>query len=137
MNTFFGLLIITLSLSSATAATPDMQGYTRTPHPTRLARYQMSAYLSTNNTKLNVNVDKQLGGQVYIHLNDRSGNVLFERILNPVETKIRLALDLTDLSDGDYLLTVSNGLDTIVREIKIATPKPVDKSRLITVESSM
>src|SRR5919202_2740004 len=121
MNTFVGTLIVALSLSSASFSTPALQGYSRAPHPTRLAHYQMGAYLSTNNTKLNVNIDKQLGGQVFVHLNDRTGNILFERVMNPLDTKIRLALNLTDLADGDYQLTVSNGLEITVREIKIAT----------------
>jgi hypothetical protein len=99
-----------------------------------LAHYQASAYLAAAGTKLRVNVDKQVGGQVTIQLLDAESKVYYEQTMSSLETTVRLSLDIANLNDGDYRLKVSNGLDVVVREIKISTPKPTAASRLVAVQ---
>ena len=133
MNTFFLSLLLTLTITTTLHATPALQPSHR-DRPTRLARFDMGAYLIADQTKLRVNVEKQLGGWVSIQLVDPKGQVYFDHTLRPAETLVRLSLDLASLTDGDYMLNVSNGLEKIVRQIKITTPVPTTPTRSITVQ---
>ena len=133
MNTLAISLLVFLNTNLLTFAPPINQTGQRAARPTKLAYYQMGVYLSMDKTKLNVNVNKQLGGQVYVQLNDVKGNVLFERTMGPDDTMVRLKLNLTELSDGNYFLKVSNGLEVIVRDVKISTPSPAPVNRSITL----
>ncbi|GAB4044250.1 hypothetical protein [Spirosoma jeollabukense] len=101
--------------------------------PTELAHYQTGIYLAAHGTKLRVNIDKQLGGLVFIQLVDKRGNLYFNKTLEPPETTARISMDITDLADGEYSLKISNGLEMEVRSISITTPKPTTVSRSITV----
>jgi hypothetical protein len=84
--------------------------------------------------KLRVNVDKQLGGLVYIQLLDRKGYVYFNRTLFADEEIIRLSLDLSHLPVRDYVLKVSNGLEMVTRDVKIATVEPLVPTRTVTLQ---
>lgn len=130
MNTF--VLILMLTLPFTTFATPVSQP-SKKDRPTKLARYQTGAYLTADGTKLRVNIDKQLGGRVDVQLNDLNGTVYFDKTLSTTETKARLSLDLTELTDRDYWLKISNGLEVKIREIRIATRKPTIPTRSITI----
>ncbi|MDB5241822.1 MAG: hypothetical protein JWP57_2447 [Spirosoma sp.] len=125
------LLSLTFGFSAFTGPLPQD---THKDRPTKLAHYQAGAYIAASGTKLRVNVDKQLGGQVTIQLTDAKSKVYFEQTMNPLETTARLSLDILDLSDGDYWLKVSNGLEVVIREIKISTPKPTTALRSVTVQ---
>ncbi len=132
MNTFFRTLVLALSVSLTTVATPIDQPGKKSP-PTQLARFEVGAYLTTAGTKLRLNVDKQLGGQVFVQLIDQKSNLYFDRTLSALDTSIRFSLDLSELLDGDYKLRVSNGLEVVVRELKIISREPVIAPRFITV----
>ena len=133
MKSFAMPLLLFLAFSFNAYSGPLPQD-THKDRPTRLAHYQAGAYLAAAGTKLRVNVDKQLGGQVTIQLIDAKSKVYFEQTMNALETTARLSLDIVDLSDGDYWLKVSNGLEVVIREIKISTPKPTAALRLVTVQ---
>lgn len=132
MNTFVLSLLLTFTVQVATFAAPGPQPGKK-DRPTQLARYQMGAYIAASGTKLRVNVDKELGGQVILQLIDLKGNIYYNQILNPADTIARLSLDLTNLTDGSYMLKLSNGLEMEVREIKISTQQPTTIGRSITV----
>ncbi|QIP16379.1 hypothetical protein G8759_28925 [Spirosoma aureum] len=131
MRTFTISLLVALVVSFSAFASPIPQAKQRT-RPTELAHYKVGAYVSMDQTKLRVNVDKQLGGQVSVQLNDLKGNLLFERLMNQTDTTMRLNIDLTELADGDYQLKVSNGLEIIVRDLTISTPKTIPAVRTLT-----
>lgn len=132
MNTFRVSLTAALLTGSLALAGPIPQATPRNV-PTRLAHFEMGAYLAKEGTKLNVNVDKQLGGQVEVQLKDAGGNLIFQKMMSALDTKARLRLDLSELSDGDYVLKVTNGLEMIVRDIKIATKNPAPTTRSLTI----
>jgi hypothetical protein len=132
MNTLVISLLLLLNANPLTPAPPITQTSQRARH-TRLAYYQLGTYLSMDKTKLNVNVNKQPGGQVYVQFNDGKGNVLFERTMGPDDLSVRLKLNLTELADGDYFLKVSNGLEVIMRDVKINTPSSAPVNRSITL----
>lgn len=132
MNTFFCSLLLTLLTSVTMTTTDPIQQDSRRGRPTKLVRFNIGAYIAINGTTLRLNVDKQLGGLVYIQLVDRNGTLYYDQTLRADEDALRLSLDLGHLADNEYRVNVSNGLDTITREIKIAT-KPVQENRLVTL----
>ncbi|MVM28994.1 hypothetical protein GO755_03035 [Spirosoma sp. HMF4905] len=133
MNTIILALLLAFSFSLSASANPDLPQANKKNRPTKLARYQLGAYLTADGAKLRINVDKELEGQVYLQLLDHKGKLYFDRILDTGESFIRLSLDLTDLTDGDYKLKVSNGLEMEIREIKITTKQPTTLTRTLTV----
>ncbi|MBO0933775.1 hypothetical protein [Fibrella aquatilis] len=128
-------LLCSLLLVSSLHTLPKdpIQQESRRGRLTKLVRFDVGAYLAANGTKLRLNVDKQLGGLVYVQLMDRNGTLYFDQTLRADEDVLRVSLDLSHLTDNAYTLRVSNGLDTIIREIKIAT-KPVQESRSVTLQ---
>ncbi|WP_375445710.1 hypothetical protein [uncultured Fibrella sp.] len=131
MNALIFSLLLTLTVSPTTLAGPIRQN--KRDHPTKLVRFDVGA-LITGSGKLRVNVDKQLGGQVYVQLLDRSGHVYYNHTLYADEEFIRLNMDLSHLSANDYVLKVSNGLEMLTREIKITTVQPIQQVRSITIQ---
>ncbi|GAB2555644.1 hypothetical protein [Spirosoma areae] len=130
MNTTLVPLLLAFSLSSAAFLTKDTQPGRR-DHPTKLARYQIGTYVSKGG-KLNINVNKQLGGPVYVQLTDQMGALYFNRTMSAQDSTARFRLDIDELEEGDYVLKVSNGLEIELREIKITTSKPTKVTRSIT-----
>ncbi|MFD2570996.1 hypothetical protein ACFSUS_10150 [Spirosoma soli] len=133
MSTFVKSLVVALSISSLTFAGGTGESGPRVPRPTKLAHYEMGVYLTKDKAKLRINVDKELGGQVYVQLYDKKGTQIFERIMNSAETEVRLSLNLTNLDTGDYTLKVTNGLEMMIRDIKVTNREPVVTTRSITV----
>ncbi|MVM36601.1 hypothetical protein GO730_01180 [Spirosoma sp. HMF3257] len=133
MNTTILSLLLAFSTNFTTFANPDLPQANKKNRPTKLAHYQVGAYLTADGTKLRVNVDKDLEGQVFLQLFDQKGKLYFDRLMDTGESIARLSLDLTDLDDGDYKLKISNGLEMEIREIKITTKQPTTLSRSITV----
>lgn len=131
MNSLIFSLLLTLSVSLTTLAGPIRQS--KRDHPTKLVRFDVGA-LITGSGKLRVNVDKQLGGQVYVQLLDRNGHIYYNHTLYADEESIRLSMDLSHLSANDYVLKVSNGLEMIARDIKITTVQPIQQVRSITIQ---
>ena len=132
MKTLAQSLLILLTISTVSMANPG--GTARKGHSTApAATYQMAAYPSADATTLFVTIDKQAGGRLNIQLKDKSGTLFFEEVLNRREAKVRLKLNIADLKDGVYQLTVSNGVDTTVRDITIATNEPSQAVRNIVL----
>jgi hypothetical protein len=132
MNTVIFPLLVVLTIG-ATAFNPPIIQSSPKHRATKLAHYEMSAYVSAHGTKLRVHVNKELGGQVAVQLMDLSGTLYVNHNLGPTDTTARLSLDLTQLADGDYFLKVSNGLEMETREIRISTRQPVLMPRSVKV----
>ena len=132
MKTRILSLLLMLTLSSGAFAGTLLQPRLK-DRPTMLARYQTGVYLTANGTKLRVNIDKQLGGRVYVQFTGLNGNLYLDQTLGPLETEARLSLDLTALRDGPYWLKVSNGLEVEVRQITVTTSKPTVTRRSLTI----
>ncbi|GAB3945420.1 hypothetical protein GCM10028805_14460 [Spirosoma harenae] len=133
MNAFAKpLLFLMLCVSVSVLADPGKK-LGKNDHPTKLAYYQIGTYIDKAE-KLHVNVNKQLGGDVSVHLIDPNGNQCYHYVMGSEETMIRLKMDLSELPDGNYQLRVSNGLELEVRDVKISTRTPaVVSTRQLTV----
>ncbi len=100
--------------------------------PTAVATYKMGVY-STQAGKLMVAVDKETGGAVSIQLTDQAGKVLFTQHVGKNQKTARVRLDLSELSDGNYQLNVSNGVEITTHQLTIATQQPVAPNRQIAL----
>ena len=132
MNTFVASLLLLIAVSTTTFAIPG-PGTNKKNRSTKLVHYKMGTFLIADKAKLRVNVDKELGGEVYIQLIDSKGQMYFSQTLESTEAGARLSLDLSDLKDGNYILKVSNGLEMEVRDVTITTPVPTPITRSITL----
>lgn len=132
MNTFAFSLPVLLFSGFLAFSGPIPQSTQRSA-PTKLAHFEMGAYMAREGARLRINVDKELGGQVEVQLRDTKGTVYFTRVMNPADTFLRLNVDVSGLNDGDYVLKVSNGLEMIVRDIKITTKAPTNITRSLTI----
>ncbi len=133
MKTLAHTLLIALSFSAITAFT-SMDASAGVPkQPQRPAAYQVGVYGSIDGSKLNVAVNKQVGGRVDIRLVDAKGNVLFHQGISRNEDKYRGKLVISDLPAGTYQLEVSNGIDTTVRTVQISTIVPASEVRTIAL----
>ncbi|GAB2538931.1 T9SS type A sorting domain-containing protein [Spirosoma aerophilum] len=131
MNTIIFSLFLSFTANVTEFAPPIIQSSPK-QRATKLAHYQMSAYIAAKGTKLRVYVDKELGGQVSIQLMDISGRIYVTQVMNPKDTSARISMDISELTDGDYLLKVSNGLEMETRSIQISTQQPTTLTRVIT-----
>lgn len=132
MNSFALLLTAALFSGRLVVGEPMLPAPKR-PAPSHLARFDVGAYLAKDGTRLNVNIDKQLGGQIDIQFRNAKGEIFYERTLSATETRVRIVLNLGELTEGNYQLRVSNGLEAIVRTITVDTPEPTPVVRSITV----
>lgn len=128
------LLLSVLALGVCVASIHPLQAQSsRKNAPTKLAHFQTAAYLAGNGTKLRINIDKQLNGEVSVALTDIRGLVYFYQVMGPADTTLRLSLNVSDLTDGTYSLKISNGLDEETRTIQLTTPVPKPSSRTVTL----
>ncbi len=132
MNSLVASLLLASTVSLTTLPDPIRQS-TKRDHPTKLVQFEVGALINASG-KLRVNVDKQLGGLVYIQLMDRKGYVFYNHTLYADEEIARLSLDLSRLPAKDYILKVSNGLEMVTRDVKISNAEPILPSRTITLQ---
>lgn len=133
MNTLLCSLFLTFLFNLADLDDPIQQAGRR-DRPTKLVHFEVGTHMSADGTKLRLNVDKQLGGLVYIQLLNRQGILYFNKTLYADEALIRLSLDLSHLTDNYYTLKISNGLDMVTRELKVTTVRPVEQTRVVTLQ---
>lgn len=135
MNAFavFLAISVNMALLSVVSISPALGQKAR---PTKLAHYAIGSYITADSTRLRINVDKELGGQVQVHLLDIAGHILFERIMDQADTSARLSLNLMELEAGNYVIKVSNGLEATIREFQLISRKPLRPKRTITLLSA-
>ena len=120
----FTLGLVTLSASFAEANPIGRTG--------AVASYKTGIY-TTLDGKLNVAVNKETGGAVYIRLKNTDGKVLYAQHLGKNERSCRLRLNLSDLEDGVYQLEITNGVETTAQNVTVATNHPTTPIRIVAV----
>ncbi|GAB3918039.1 hypothetical protein [Larkinella terrae] len=121
----FSLALTTLSASSADIHKPIGR-------PKNAATFQRGIY-ATSEGKLQIALNKQTGGPVTVRLVDQSGHEVFFQKIGKHQQAARLRLDVSSLTDGNYQVLISNGFDTTVNELTIATPPAHATNRTIAV----
>ena len=120
----FSLTIVSFSASFATSR-PTPIGKT--------VAYQSSLYTDAQG-KLRIAIDKQTGGSVKIRLVNSRGKEFFVQEVGKRQKMARLSLDTSSLPDGAYEITITNGVDTKVNHLTLATQQPSFTTRLIAVK---
>jgi hypothetical protein len=100
--------------------------------PASVAAYKTGIY-SNREGKLVVAVNKETSGAVTIQLTNNSGKVLFSQLIGKHQQSARIRLDLSELSDGNYQLNVTNGVETTTHQLTIATSQPLVPNRQIAL----
>ncbi|MVM33733.1 hypothetical protein GO755_27090 [Spirosoma sp. HMF4905] len=116
-------LVITTAYTTLAQAPADAQ-----PSPA----FQSGIY--TNKAgKLQIALDKQTGHALQIRLADGTGQMFFVKHVGKQETAVRLQLDMSDLPDGAYQLSITDGKKTTQHTVTLGTQKPQDISRLVAI----
>ncbi|QMW04789.1 T9SS type A sorting domain-containing protein [Spirosoma foliorum] len=129
MKTLINPLLIAIALMMATAYTTFAQApASAQPSPA----FQSGIY--TNKAgKLQIALDKQTGHSLQIRLADGSGQMVFVKRVGKQETTVRMQLDMSDLPDGAYQLSITDGKNITQHTVTLGTQKPQDMSRLVAI----
>lgn len=133
MKTLIKPLLIALSLGVATVATITSEAKP-IGRPTVAATYKTGIYTSSNG-KLNIALDKQTGGPVSVQFKTVDGKVLYSQHVGKNERTYRQRLDLNELTDGTYVVEITNGVETTRQTISISTTNPTTPGRIIQTEA--
>ena len=129
MKTLIKPLLLVLSLSFVAASFSEAK-----PGRPEVATFKTGIYSSVNG-KLNIALDKQAGGSVDIMLTNSGGSLLYSQHLSKKETSFRTRLNLDELTDGDYVLMITNGVETTRQTITLKTNQPAALNRIIQAEA--
>jgi hypothetical protein len=136
MKTLIKSLVLALTLgvitTAASFATPT-NGNPTNPigRPSTVSSYKTGIY-STVTGKLQISLDKTIGGRVDIRLMDTNGKILYAHYLGKHEQGCRVRLNLSDLEDGVYTLEITNGVET-TQSVTISTQRPAIASRVVAI----
>ncbi|MGM9506841.1 hypothetical protein ACS5NO_03920 [Larkinella sp. GY13] len=103
------------------------------PKPTgKVQSYQSSLYTDTEG-KIRVAVDKLVGGIVEVRLVNSTGKEFFVQRVGRRQRIARIKMDIDALPDGAYQVVVTDGFDTKVNNLVLATQQPAVTGRLIAL----
>lgn len=88
--------------------------------------FQVGMYRVQNSLSMKVLLEKETGEKVYVRLLNQRGQVLHEETLNKKMKKYARNFDFSQISDGNYTLEVTNGTQSIRKEIQLATKDIVE-----------
>lgn len=123
----FSLTLVNLSATFANATASPSKA-----DSTVAAAYKSGMYTNAEG-KLNIAVEKQTGGTVEIRMTNSAGKELFAQRVGKRQKMARLRLDVSSLPDGVYQLSISNGVDTMVHHLTLATQQPSVSARQIAL----
>ncbi|RYC68337.1 T9SS type A sorting domain-containing protein [Spirosoma sordidisoli] len=132
MKTLITAFVVALSLTVASVAPASANPITRPTRPASVASYQSGVY-TTAEGKVQIGLDKQLGGKVSIRLVNSQGKELYQEQVGKRQQQVRLRLDVSSLPDGSYTVEISNGVETTSHALTIATAQPSESTRRIAM----
>ncbi|GAB3281248.1 hypothetical protein GCM10027347_56770 [Larkinella harenae] len=125
INTLLVAVALTAASFNAVNANPK--------EPKKAAAFQTGIYTTTEG-KLQVAVQKQTTSPVLVQLRNAKGEPVFAQRIGKNQGAVRYRLDMSNLPDGVYHLTVSNGVETTTQEVKLNTPAPTATLRLLATK---
>ncbi|MBD2699875.1 hypothetical protein IC229_04460 [Spirosoma sp. BT702] len=133
MKTLIKSFALALSLGIVTAsATLTEAKPIGIKDPSSAVSYQTGIYTSKDN-KLNIALNKELGGTVDVKFKNNEGTVLFSERLGKNETAYRTRLNLGELPDGVYQVEITNGVETQKHVVTIKTEQPATSGRVVAM----
>ncbi|GAB3642712.1 T9SS type A sorting domain-containing protein [Spirosoma arcticum] len=128
MKTLIKPLFLALSLTFITASLSEAK-----PGRQLVATYKTGIY-STVTGKLQIALDKQAGGSVTVQLKDSDGQLLYSQHLGKKETSFRTRLNVDELPDGNYVLEITNGVETTRQTITLKTKQSTAANRIVQTD---
>lgn len=126
------LVAFLLTLTSVSVTKADV--YMSFVHPKKPVTFQSSLFTTTEG-KLRIALNKQTGGTVQIQIVNRAGAEVFSKQIGKNRQNARLQLDVRNLPDGVYQVSITNGVETTTQELTLATtPQVTATHRLIAFQ---
>lgn len=107
-------LVAGLFTFSAVSATELPEGKT----------FDVGMYRVVNTMKINVMIAKEQGNWVEIRLKNADNETIYVEVVNRKTKQFAKKFDLEGLEDGKYRFEITNGKETIVKEINLQTNAP-------------
>jgi hypothetical protein len=99
------------------------------------ASFEVGVYPVQRSSKLHVAVAKHHQKRLNLRLVNPKNEVLYQETVGKHQAKYQRKLDLSTLPDGVYQLQITDGQDTVVREVSLGTtkPEPVQSERFVSL----
>ncbi|GAB3925974.1 T9SS type A sorting domain-containing protein [Larkinella terrae] len=133
MKTLIKSLLVAVSLTVVSSSFAAAKPIGRPKTEPVVAAYQSSLYTDAQG-KLRIAIDKETGGTVEVRLVNSEGKEVFVQEVGKRRKTARMHLDISALPDGAYQVEITNGVDTKVNHVSLATQQPSFTNRLIAVK---
>ncbi len=86
--------------------------------------FDISMYRIVNSMKVNVMIEKLEGKSVQIYLKNEKNEIIYTEFVGKKTSKFAQKFDLEGLTDGKYRFEITNGKETITKEVNVETHTP-------------
>src|SRR6218665_19273 len=86
--------------------------------------FDVGMYRVVNTMKINVMIAKEEGNWVEIRLKNDKNETIYVEVVNRKAKQFAKKFDLQGLEDGKYRFEISNGKETVTKEINLQTKAP-------------
>ncbi len=132
MKTFAQIIAIATLTTSSIFANPTIGETNAKPNKTN--SFAIGMYQSTGTLAMHVTLDKVAGKVVTITIKDKDGKKLETERISKNTRSYHGKFDMQALGDGTYTVEITDGTETITRQININSAKPQEITRSIVVE---
>ncbi len=87
--------------------------------------FDVGMYRIMNSMKVNLAVEKLKGNTVEITLKNDKNEIIYTEFIGKKLVKFSKKFDLTGLADGKYRFEITNGKETITKEVNVETRQPM------------
>ncbi|AFK03896.1 hypothetical protein Emtol_2761 [Emticicia oligotrophica DSM 17448] len=87
--------------------------------------FNVGMYRIINSMKVNVLVDKQDSKALDISVKNEQNEVVYSEVVGKNINKFSKKLDLSGLKDGKYRIEISNGKETVTKQVNVETHAPI------------
>ncbi|MCY7352869.1 MAG: hypothetical protein LH606_19790 [Cytophagaceae bacterium] len=114
---------------------PLLAGLLHLPTSDSQPPFEVGVYPKHHTAKLNVMVENHEQKRLNLRLINPKNEIMYQETVSRKTAKYWRKLDLGQLPDGIYQLQVSNGQETVVREINVTThqAEPIVPEKLVSV----
>ncbi|GAB3508945.1 hypothetical protein GCM10027442_15880 [Emticicia fontis] len=97
--------------------------------------FDVGMYRVLNTMKINMTIAKEQGNWVEVRLKNDKNETIYVEVINRKATQFAKKFDLTGLEDGKYRFEITNGKETITKEVNLQTKVPtVSEYRTVEVK---
>ncbi|MFC5410263.1 hypothetical protein ACFPMF_13135 [Larkinella bovis] len=130
MKTILKTLLVALTLTFVGFTTAEAgQPIGR---PKKAASFQSVMYLTAEG-KIQVSLNKEVGGAVVVRLKNSKNADLYVQHVGKRQHAVRMRFDVGALPDGVYQVEISNGLEKTTQTVTLITQTPTEPARLVAI----